>query len=113
MRILEKWRKLYEGGKGCGITAESALFVCNKWDEVEKKANQTEKEALQKHIIDKLRERIPELDEKFQVITMSVLTADEVHKRFDVMSDDLNNLINGLQRLLPLCIERKTQHFYR
>ncbi|KAL9963714.1 hypothetical protein ACROYT_G027248 [Oculina patagonica] len=28
------------------------------------------------------------------------------------MRDDLNGLINGLQRLLSLCIERKTEYFY-
>ena len=112
MRILREWVKLYKEEKKCGITAKSALFVCNKWDQVEKHATQTEKENLQKHIIGKLTEKIPELDEKTQVIKMSVMRADEVQKRFNVMSDDLNGLINGLQRLLPLCIERKTEYFY-
>ncbi|KAL9963715.1 hypothetical protein ACROYT_G027249 [Oculina patagonica] len=68
LRILKEWSKLYKEEKSCGITAKSALFVCNKWDEVEKETNPTEKEALHKHIISKLRERIPELDEKSQVI---------------------------------------------
>ena len=112
MRILREWKKLYNGEERCGITAESALFVCNKWDEVEKRANQTQKEDLQKHIIDKLRKIIPELDERSQVIKMSVWRAAEVQKRFDVMSDDLDRLINGLRRLLPICIERKTEHLY-
>ena len=112
MRILKEWKKLYKGEKGCGITAGSALFICNKWDNVEKQANQAEKEALHKHIIDKLREKIPELDEQSQVIRMSVKKADEVQKRFNVMRDDLNDLINGLQHLLPLCIEKKTKYFY-
>ena len=113
MRILEEWRKLYNGEISCGITAESALFVCNKWDEVER-ANQTKRgdQKLQKHIIEKLRKKIPELDEKSQVIKMSVKRAGEVQKRFNVMNDDLNGLINGLQHLLPLCIERKTGYFY-
>ncbi|KAL9963713.1 hypothetical protein ACROYT_G027246 [Oculina patagonica] len=110
--ILRQWSKLYKGEKRSGITAESALFVCNKWDEVEKQTNQTEKEALHKHVISKLRERIPELDEKSQVVKMSVKKADEVLKRFNAMRDDLNDLINGLQRLLPLCVERKTEYFY-
>lgn len=79
---------------------------------MEKESNQSEKEALQKHIIGKLKERIPELDEKSQVIKMSVKIADKVLKKFNAMRDDLNGLINGLQRLLPLCIERKTEYFY-
>ena len=112
MRILKEWRKLYKGETGFGITAESALFICNKWDEVEKRTNQGEKEALQEYIIDKLREKIPELDEKSQVIRMSLKKADEVQKRFNVMRDDLNDLINGLQHLLPLFIENKTICFY-
>ena len=109
---MGEWRKLYKGEKRCGITAESALFVCNKWDEVEKQTNQAERDDLQKHIIDKLRKKIPELDEKSQVIKMSVFTAAQVQKKFNVIGDDLNSLIDGLQRLLPLCIERKTEHFY-
>ena len=113
MRILREWKKLYKREKQCGITARSALFVCNKWDEVEKQANQTDKEDLQKHIIEKLTEKIPELDEKTQVIKMSVMRVKEVQKRFNnVMSDDLNGLIDGLQHLLPLCIEMKTEYFY-
>ncbi|KAJ7392751.1 hypothetical protein OS493_010406 [Desmophyllum pertusum] len=112
LRIVGEWRKLYKGEKRCGITAESALFVCNKWDEVERQSNQAERDDLEKHIIDKLREKIPELDEKSQVIKMSVFTAAQVQKKFNMMSDDLNNLINGLQRLLPICIEKKTEYFY-
>ena len=77
-----------------------------------KQTNQGEREALQEHIIEKLREEIPELDEKSQVIRMSVKKADEVQKKFNVMRDDLNDLINGLQHLLPLCIETKTKYFY-
>ena len=112
MRILREWKKLYNGKKRCGITAQSALFVCNKWDEVERQANQREKEDLLKHIIAKLSEKIPELDERSQMIKMSVSRAAEVQKKFDVMSNDLDSLINGLQRLLTLCVERKTEHFY-
>lgn len=112
MRIVTEWIKLYNGKERCGITAQSALFVCNKWDEVERQANQNEKEDLQKYIIAKLRETIPELDERSQMIKTSVLRAAEVQRRFHVMSDDLESLINGLQRLLTLCVERKTDHFY-
>jgi len=113
MRILSDWMKLYNGEQRCGITAESALFVCNKWDDVEKQANQTQREDLQKHIIGNLRKKIPDLDERSQLIRMSVLRAAEVHRRFNVMSDDLNCLFNGLQRLLPLCIERKIEYLYQ
>ncbi|KAJ7367416.1 hypothetical protein OS493_040550 [Desmophyllum pertusum] len=49
-----------KGEKRCGITAESALFVCNKWDEVERQTNQAERDDLEKHIIDKLREKDPQ-----------------------------------------------------
>lgn len=94
--MLREWIKLYNGVQRCGITAESALFVCNKWDEVEKKANQTQREDLQKHIVGKLRNYIPDLDERSQLIKMSVLRAAEVQKRFHAMSDDLKCLINSL-----------------
>ena len=36
MRIVREWQKLYGGDKCTGITSESALFVCNKWDDVER-----------------------------------------------------------------------------
>ena len=112
MRILSEWMKLYKGNDSCDITAQSALFVCNKWDEIEKRADQTEIEDIQRHIIGTLRKKIPELDEKSQVIKMSVTRASEVQERFNVMGDDLNSLVNGLQRLLSLCIELKTGYFY-
>ena len=104
--------KLYNGEKRCGITAESALFVCNKWDEVENKANPEEIEELKKEIIDKLRKKIPDLDEISQVIEMSVMRAGKVQEKFQVMNDDLKRLVDGLKGLLTLCVERKTDHFY-
>ena len=58
-----------------------------------------------------LRKYIPKLDENFQITKMSVTRATNVKERFDVMDDDLNSLVNRLQRLLPLCIERKTEFF--
>ena len=112
MPILSEWKKLYKGKDGRGITSESAIFVCNKWDEVEKQSNRNQKEDLERQIIDTLRKNIPELDEKFQIIKISVSRATEVKERFEVMDDDLKSLVNRLQRLLPLCIERKTEFFY-
>ena len=114
MRIVQKWIQLYKENKCRGLTADSALFVCNKWDEVERqtRTSQSEKEKLQKGIICKLKKKIPELDEKSQVIKMSVDAAAQIQQKYTVMNDDLNSLIDGIQRLLPLCIERKTEHFY-
>ena len=112
MPILSEWIKLYKREDGCGITSESAIFVCNKWDEVEKQCDLNQEEDPERKIIDTLRMNIPELDEKFQIIKMSVLKATEVIERFNVMDYDLKSLVNRLQRLLPLCIERKTEYFY-
>ena len=111
---MEEWKKLYNKEKLNTITAKSALFVCNKWDEVERNAShdRCEKDDLQKHIILKLKKEIPGLDEESQVIKISVLTATQVQLKFKVMSDELNSLINGIQSLLSLCIERKTAYFY-
>ena len=112
MPILSEWIKLYEGEDDCGITSESAIFVCNKWDEVKTQSNRNQEEDPERKIIDTLKKNIPELDEKFQIIKMSVSRATEVKERFDVIDDDLNILVNRLQRLLPLCMERKTELFY-
>ena len=79
---------------------------------MERQTDQTEREKLQTDIVSKLKEKIPYLDEKTQVIKMSVSAAAQVQQNFNVMNDDLNNLIKGIQRLVPLCIERKTEYFY-
>ena len=115
MRIVREWIKLYGGDQCTGLTSESALFVCNKWDDVERqtKGNPSEKEKIKNEIICKLRKKIPELNEESQVIEMSVFTAAQIQQKFGVMSDDLSSLINGLRRLLPLCLEKKTERFYR
>ena len=36
MRIVREWKKLYGEDRCKGLTSESALFVCNKWDDVER-----------------------------------------------------------------------------
>ena len=114
MRIGKKWKELYEGDKCNGLTSESALFVCNKWDEVQRQTeSKSDVEKIQNEIICKLKKEIPNLNQKSQVIEMSVSTAAKIQRKFGVMSDDLSSLVNGLQRLLPLCLEKKTEHFYR
>ena len=115
MLIVREWQKLYGGDKCTGLTSESALFVCNKWDDVERqtKTNPLTQKKIKSEIICKLKKEIPKLKQKSQVIEMSVFTASQIHQKFGVMSDDLSSLINGLRRLLPLCLEKKTEHFYR
>lgn len=113
--VVNEWVKLYKGqsdGTRRGITAESALFVCNKWDEIERNSDETDRENIEEHIVTKLKERIPELDEKAQVIRMSVSCAAQVYHKFGVMTEDLNNLMKGVQRLLSLCVERKMEFLY-
>lgn len=116
MPILNEWLKLYKGQNDQtrrGITAESALFVCNKWDEIERNADKTaDRKKIEEQIVTKLKDSIPELDEKAQVIQMSVSCAAQVYRTFGVMRDDLNNLMNCVQRLLSLCIERKMEFLY-
>ena len=114
MCVVKKWKELYGGDKCKGLTADSALFVCNKWDDVEKHTHSPlERVRIQDEIISKLKKEIPKLREKSQVIKMSVYTATQIQQKFHVMSDDLSSLISGLQRLLPLCLEKKTEYFYR
>ena len=115
MRIVKKWTELYGEDQCNGLTSQSALFVCNKWDDVERqtKTNPSDKEKIKNKIICELKKEVPNLNRKSQVIEMSVLTAAQIQQKFGVMSDDLSSLINGLRRLLPLCLEKKTEHFYR
>ena len=94
------------------VSLQNLLFLFVTRDEVKKQSNRNQEEDPERKIIDTLRKNIPELDEKFQIIKMSVSRATEVKERFDVIDDDLNILVNRLQRLLPLCMERKTEFFY-
>ena len=115
MPILNEWVKLYKGQKDetrRSITAESVLFVCNKWDEIERNADETDTKKIEEQIVTKLKKRIPELDEKAQVIQMSVSCAAQVHHKFSVMRDDLNKMMDCIRRLLSLCIERKMKFLY-
>ena len=116
MPILKEWAKLYNGQKDetrRSITAESVLFVCNKWDEIERNAKETaDRKKIEEQIVSKLKEIIPELDEKAQVIQMSVSCAAQVHRNFGVMRDDLNKMMDCIKRLLSLCIERKMEFLY-
>ena len=115
MPILNEWLKLYKGQideTRRGITAESALFVCNKWDEIERNADETDRKKIEEQIVIKLKERIPELDEKAQVLQMSVFCAAQLYRKFGAMRDDLNKLMNCVQRLLSLCVERKMEFLY-
>ena len=115
MRFVREWKKLHGEDRCKGLTSVSAVFVCNKWDEVERqtKTNPSEKEKIINKIICKLKMEIPNLNEKSQVIEMSVFTAAQIRQKFGVMSDDLSRLIHGLRRLLPLYLEKKIEHFYR
>ncbi|KAJ7392749.1 hypothetical protein OS493_010404 [Desmophyllum pertusum] len=56
------------GKNGVASLPSLLCLSANKWDEVEKQTNQAERDDVQKHIIDKLRKKIPELDEKSQLI---------------------------------------------
>ena len=115
MRILNEWLKLHKGQKyetRRSITAESALFVCNKWDEIERNADGTDMKKIEEQIVAKLKAKIPKLDEKAQVIQMSVFCAAQVYHKFGVMRGDLNKLMNCVQRLLSLCVERKMEFLY-
>ena len=115
MPILNEWVKLYKVQQDetrRGITAESALFVCNKWDEIERTVDENDMEKIEEEIVTKLKKRIPELDEKTQVIQMSVFCAAQLYHKYGVMRDDLNKLMNGVQRLLSLCVERKMEFLY-
>ena len=113
--MVNEWAKLYKGQKDKrwrAITAESALFVCNKWDDIKRNADPTERKIIEEQIVTRLKKRIPELDERTQVIRMSVSCADQVYSKFGVMTDDFYNLINRIQRLLSLCVERKMEFLY-
>ena len=69
------------------LPTKSALFVCNKWDQVPKK----ERNEVKNHVIEKLQRCWPGVDPESQIIHMSTTNA---------IPEEFSTLMNGLRRMV-------------
>ena len=74
------------------VPVESALFVCNKWDQVPEK----EADKVKNHVIKKLKECWPGIDPKSQVIYMSTKEASKAQGRGST-TEEFCTLMKGLR----------------
>nr|XP_006813734.1 PREDICTED: mitofusin-2-like [Saccoglossus kowalevskii] len=85
----------------------SAIFVCNKWDQVP--AN--EEELVKKDTLDKLRSCWTGLEDE-QVFFVSTQKAATSIKAVGFPSSDFDMLLDGIQKLLPISVKYKLQIYY-
>ena len=108
LRMLSDWMKLYNGEQRCGITAESALFVCNKWDQI----NSKEREEVKKEQIDKLTRRHGNLNPKSQIVYLSCKTA-QLAQTYGVITGEFDDLIAGISNLVVSSMKSNLEKFCR
>lgn len=85
-----------------------ALFVCNKWDNVPP----AEAKDVIKHIIDKLKQCLPDLDPNLQVMRLSTAKALMVQK-YNIMNAEFALLTENIGRLVEKSIETRLEQQWR
>ena len=93
-RLLEKVRKVTLERQGV-LPTKSALFVCNKWDQVPKK----ERNEVKNHVIEKLQRCWPRVDPESQIIHMSTTNAIQAQD-YKIVTEEFSTLMNGLRRMV-------------
>ena len=99
MDILEKIQSLEGGTKRCKTLADCSLFVCNKWDQVEK----CEQEKVKTYVIQELRKCWPSSNLKSQVVYMSTLEATKI-QGYGGVTAEFNALLLSLQQMIQRAI---------
>jgi GTP-binding protein EngB required for normal cell division len=99
MKILERVQSLEGGIERCKALAECSLFVCNKWDRVEK----CEREKVKTHVIQELRKCWPDDNLNSQVVYMSILEAIKL-QQYGGVTEDFIGLLKSLQQMIQRAI---------
>ena len=79
-----------------------ALFVCNKWDQVEEK----EVKEVQNHVIKKLKTCWPGLVPESQIIYMSTKNASTAQNH-GIITQEYSSLMNGMRSMVFKSIEAR------
>ena len=106
-KLLEEVRKvtLNENGE---FSSKSALFVCNKWDQIPQK----EIEEVKKYIIRKLEKCWPGFVPESQIIYMSAKKAIDAQK-LGIITNDFLSLMNGIRSTVMKSIEARLESYWR
>ena len=85
----------------------AAIFVCNRWDLIPEK----EQRPVKADTFRKLTRCWPELNES-QIFQLSTTKAWST-KMAGYVSEDYSQLLDGIQRLIPVGLQRKINHSFR
>lgn len=105
--MLKEVRKVTLNEKG-EFSSKSALFVCNKWDQIPKK----EIEEVEKYVIRKLEKCWPGLVPESQIIYMSAKKAIDAQK-LGIITSDFLSLMNGIRSTVMKSIEARLESYWR
>ena len=106
-KLLEEVRKVTLNEKG-EFSSKSALFVCNKWDQIPQK----EIEEVKKYVIRKLEKCWPGLVPESQIIYMSAKKAIDAQK-LRIITSDFLSLMNGIRSTVMKSIEARLESYWR
>ena len=105
--LLEEVRKVTLNEKG-EFSSKSALFVCNKWDQIPQK----EIEEVKKYVIRKLEKCWPGFVPESQIIYMSAKKAIDAQK-LGIITNDFLSLMNGIRSTVMKSIEARLESYWR
>ena len=106
-KLLEEVRKVTLNEKG-EFSSKSALFVCNKWDQIPQK----EIEEAKKYVIRKLEKCWLGLVPESQIIYMSAKKAIDAQK-LGIITNDFLSLMNGIRSTVMKSIEARLESYWR
>ena len=106
-KLLEEVRKVTLNEKG-EFSSKSALFVCNKWDQIPQK----EIEEVKKYVIRKLEKCWPGFLPESQIIYMSAKKAIDAQK-LGIITNDFLSLMNGIRSTVMKSIEARLESYWR
>ena len=106
-KLLEEVRKVTLNEKG-EFSSKSALFVCNKWDQIPQK----EIEEVKKYVIRKLEKCWLGLVPESQIIYMSAKKAIDAQK-LGIITSDFLSLMNGIRSTVMKSIEARLESYWR
>ena len=106
-KLLEEVRKVTLNEKG-EFSSKSALFVCNKWDQIPQK----EIEEVKKYVIRKLEKCWPGFVLESQIIYMSAKKAIDAQK-LGIITNDFLSLMNGIRSTVMKSIEARLESYWR
>ena len=106
-KLLEEVRKVSLQREG-EVPVESALFVCNKWDQVPEK----EADKVKNHVIKKLKACWPGVDLESQVIYMSTTIASKA-QGYGFITEEFHALMKDLRFLVVKSIGSRLEIHWR